>query len=98
MLWTVDEDGLYRARWEPSLSQPLGRYRFLVTANRYTIASSPFDLEISRALTPRRVAAPAGKVAVVLDYPPARVAREPDPVPDADASLTHRPSHAPRAA
>jgi len=95
VLWTVDEDGLYRARWEPPLDQPLGRYRFRITANRYTIASNPFDLEISRALAPRRVAAAPGKVAVVLDYPPARVQEEiGDPPPDADASLTHRPPHA----
>jgi neutral ceramidase len=95
MLWTVDEDGLYRARWEPPLDQPLGRYRFLVTANRYTIASNPFTLEVSRALTPRRVSAPPGRVAVVLDYPPARVTEKiGDPVPDADASLTHRPRRA----
>lgn len=96
MLWTVDEDGLYRAEWEPCLDQPLGTYRFRITANRYTLASTPFDLRASRALTPRRVAAPAGKVAVVLDYPPAKVQEDVgDPPPDANASLTHRPPHAP---
>ena len=84
VLWRVDEDGLYRARWEPPLDQPLGAYRFRITANRYTIASNPFELRPSEALTPRRVAAPPGKVAVVLDYPPARVQEEiGDPLPDA---------------
>ena len=83
VLWTVDEDGLYRARWEPPLDQPLGAYRFRITANRYTLASNPFKLRPSEALTPRRVAAPPGKVAVVLGYPPARVQEDiGDPLPD----------------
>jgi neutral ceramidase len=95
VLWTVDEDGVYRARWEPPLGQPLGDYRFRVTANRYTLASRAFDLRISRAIAPRRVAAPPGKVAVVLDYPPAEVNEDVgDPPPDAGASLTQRPPHA----
>jgi hypothetical protein len=93
VLWTVD-DGLYRAEWEPPLDQSLGTYRFLITANRYRLPSRPFDLGVSRALTPRRVAAPAGKMAVVLDYPPAKVQEHVgDPPPDASASLTYRPPH-----
>jgi neutral ceramidase len=95
VLWTVDEDGLYRAEWEPPLDQPLGFYRFRITANRYGLVSRRFDLRISRALAARRVGAPPGKVAVVLDYPPPRVQEDVgDPPPDADASLTHRPPHA----
>jgi neutral ceramidase len=95
VLWTVDEDGLYRVWWEPSLDQPLGTYRFRITANRYTLASRPFELRPSAALTPRRVAAPPGKVAVVLDYPRAKVREEiGDPLPDVTASLTHRPRSA----
>jgi hypothetical protein len=96
VLWSVDEDGLYGARWEPPLAQPLGFYRFLITANGYTLASRQFELRASQALTAQRVAAPAGKVAVVLDYPPAFVQEEVgDPPHDAFASLTHRPPHTP---
>ncbi len=95
VLWTVDEDGHYVAGWEPPLDQPLGAYRFRITANRYTLVSRPFELKASWGLTPRRVAAPPGKAAVVLDYPAARVREEiGDPLPDFRASLTHRPSHA----
>ena len=95
VLWSVDEDGLYRAEWEPPLGQPLGTYRFRITANRYSLASRPFELRASWALAPRRVAAPSGKVAVVLDYPPAKVQENMgDPPPDATASLTDRPPHA----
>jgi hypothetical protein len=95
VLWRVDENGLYLTRWEPRLDQPLGTYRFRITANRYALTSSPFDLQPNKGLRPRRVAAPAGKVAVVLDYPRARVREEiGDPPPDASASLTHRPRSA----
>jgi hypothetical protein len=96
VLWTVDENGLYRAQWEPPLSQPTGTYRFRVTANRYGLVSRSLKLYVSRELTPRRVAAPSGRVAVVLNYPPARVREDVgDPAPDASASLTDRPPHAP---
>ena len=95
MLWTVDEEGHYRAWWEPPLDQPLGAYRFRITANRYTLTSGAFELRPSAALIPRRVAAPPGKVAVVLGYPPAQVQQDiGDPLPDVNASLTHRPPHA----
>jgi neutral ceramidase len=95
VLWAVDDDGLYRAEWEPPLDQPLGEYRFQISANHYTLVSRPFDLGVSRALAPRRVPAPSGKVAVVLDYPRPKVREDVgDPPPDASASLTHRPSHA----
>jgi neutral ceramidase len=94
VLWTVDDDGVYRAEWEPRLAARLGTYRFRVTANRYRLASAPFRLQASRALSVRRVAAPPGKVAVVADYPPAGVREEVgDPAPDANASLTYRPPH-----
>ncbi|OLE37597.1 MAG: hypothetical protein AUG48_04080 [Actinobacteria bacterium 13_1_20CM_3_68_9] len=94
VLWTVGSDGLYRAEWEPCFTRPLGTYRFRVTANGYSLSSAPFELQASRALAPRRVVAPPGKVAVVLDYPPAKVHEDVgDPAPDANASLTDRPPH-----
>jgi neutral ceramidase len=95
ILWRVDADGVYTAEWEPGISARRGRYRFAIHANRYRLASRPFRLRASRALTPSRVASAPGKVAVVLDYPRARAEEAVgDPPPDADADLTSRPPHA----
>jgi hypothetical protein len=49
------EAGSYTAWWEPALSAPTGRYRFLVTARRYRVASRPFRLR------------PAGNLVVAVD-------------------------------
>jgi neutral ceramidase len=95
ILWTVNDDGVYRAEWEPPLDARLGRYRFAVRANRYRLASHPFRLRQSRALTVRRVSAPSGQVAVVLEYPRARVNEDVgDDPPDDGADLTYRPRRA----
>ena len=93
VLWTVGDDDVYRAEWEPPLNARPGKYRFLVRANRYRLASKRFRLRPSRALVVTRAAAGAGKAAVVLHYPPARVQENVgDPPPDASADLTFRPS------
>jgi neutral ceramidase len=72
VLWAVDEGGAYRAEWEPGIDVPRGTYRFLVTANRYMLASQPFGLEPANTLTVRAVPAPAGRFAVQLAYPVAQ--------------------------
>ena len=74
ILWTVDSAGVYRGVWQVPLGAPLGRYRFLISANRYRLLSAPFRVERSRGLSVRRVPAPSGQVAVRLDYPPLRLA------------------------
>ena len=92
VLWRVDEDGLYLARWEPRLDQPLGAYRFRITANRYTLTSSPFDLQPNKGLAAaaRRGACrqgrggprlPAGEGPRGDRRPAARREREPHPPP-----------------
>jgi neutral ceramidase len=54
ILWKVDGQGRYETIWEPPINAPAGRYRFLVTANRYRLASERFavrpasGLEVSR--------------------------------------------------
>jgi neutral ceramidase len=97
VLWRVNGHGLYRAEWEPALNQRLGRYRIAIHANRYELSSRAFRLRPSRRITARRVGAPAGRVAVELDYPMARVREDVgDPPPDARADLTFRPRHAKR--
>jgi hypothetical protein len=42
IIWSVDQNGLYSARWEVPLSQRTGSYRFVVTAKKYHLASKPF--------------------------------------------------------
>jgi neutral ceramidase len=96
VLWRVDSDGVYRAEWEPAYDHRLGTYRFRITANRYTLTSRRFRLRPSSRLKLRRVGAPAGEVAVVLDYPKPVVHEDVgEPPPDVHASLTARPAHVP---
>ena len=95
ILWYVDDSGRYTARWEPALNAPLGSYRFLITGNRYRLASDSFRLHRSRAITAEQVPAPPGRVAVELAYPEA-VSHEgiDDAPPDDEADLSYRPPHA----
>jgi hypothetical protein len=94
-IWTVDSNGAYGARWEVPLSAHAGRYRFVVTANRYGLRSKPFTVRASRALTAVPADAAAGSVAVELRYPVPNV-REAvgDPPGDVTADLTNRPVRA----
>jgi hypothetical protein len=80
ILWRVDDAGRYTTEWQVPLSARLGRYRFVVTARRYRLASKPFTVTPSKALTVH----PLGGGRFTLDYP--RV--------DAMADLTARPAHA----
>ena len=85
ILWRADDDkpklsgiprfrageaGDYTAQWEPALYAAPGRYRFLVTANRYRLASRPFHLVPARSLTVEIERHP-GRATVRLAYPPA---------------------------
>jgi neutral ceramidase len=95
VLWTVDSNNIYRAMWEPPFNHRLGTYRFQIRAKRYRLKSRPFRVLPSRKLSLRRVQAPPGQVAVVLDYPrPAVHEAVGDPAPDATADLTYRPPRA----
>ena len=95
ILWTVDSGGAYRAHWEVPLDAPAGRYRFVISANRYGLKSRPFKVHASHALTAAPVNAGAGLVGVELGYPAAD-SREAvgDPPGDATADLTDRPETA----
>jgi hypothetical protein len=81
ILWTVGSNGRYDAQWEPALNAPQARYRFLVTANRYRLASRPFTLWPSRSLGLHRLPAPSGRVTLELLNHPAVIERD----------LTYRP-------
>ncbi|HEV3378771.1 MAG TPA: neutral/alkaline non-lysosomal ceramidase N-terminal domain-containing protein [Thermoleophilaceae bacterium] len=78
-LWKVDDKGRYEALWEVPLHVRAGRYRMLVTAKRYRLASRAFRIAPARSLTVRRV-----EGGVTIDYPAA--------VRDQD--LRHRPASA----
>ena len=84
MLWKVDGGGRHDAFWEIPLDAPMGRYRLVVTAKRYRLESPPFFVEGAQTLRLVEVPAPAGRVAVALEYP--------DAVRDVD--LTSRPRRA----
>jgi neutral ceramidase len=91
IVWRVDANGRYTARWEVPLSAKAGRYRFVVTANHYRLASRAFRVVASRSLSVRR----DGDRLLRLDYPQA-VAHElvGDPPGDFGADLTYRPPYA----
>ena len=84
ILWRVDDNGVYTAEWQVPLSAPTGRYRFVVTANRYGLRSRAFRVAPSRALRVVLAGRDAGHVELALRYPAA------DPLAD----LTSRPARA----
>ena len=84
MLWKVDGGGRYDAQWEIPLDAPMGRYRFVITAKRYRLVFESFFVEGAKTMKVVEVPAPAGRVAVALEYPEA--------VRDVD--LTSRPKRA----
>ncbi|MFC6285266.1 neutral/alkaline non-lysosomal ceramidase N-terminal domain-containing protein [Nocardioides sp. GCM10027113] len=64
-------EGTYTAAWEVPLDAPAGRHRFVVTANRYELASEPFRVGTGRILAATPVRAGEGRAAFVLSYPEA---------------------------
>lgn len=83
-LWRVDASGHYTAMWEVPISEPVGTYRFVVTATRYRLVSNSFAVKPSTALTVAEAATGEGGAGVRLSYPVAK--------PDID--LTSRPAFA----
>ena len=80
----ADERGTYTAEWEPGRTTPAGRYRFLVTANRYRLASRTFTLRPARSLMLLAEPQADGTVPVRLAYPAIRPERD----------VTYRPERA----
>ncbi len=91
VLWRVDQNGRYTARWEVPLGVATGHYRFVVTANHYRVVSRAFRVVPTSALSVTR----AGINGVRLAYP-AAIAHENvgDPPGDWTADLTYRPQFA----
>lgn len=67
IVWRVDSSGRYTAAWEIPLDAPVGVYDMVVTANHYTLTSSPFTVLASTRLV--LTSAEAGQVHV--GYPAA---------------------------
>ncbi len=74
-------EGSYTAQWEVPLDTRPGRYRFVVTAKRYRLASATFPVARGSRLTVEPVRASPGRAAFTLAYPE----------PEAYADLTWRP-------
>jgi hypothetical protein len=70
ILWSVDNSGVYTARWQTPLDAVAGTYAFEITANSYKLRSAPFVVAAATNLTVTAAPAPAGHVAVALSYPP----------------------------
>ena len=50
IVWGVDSNGVYTARWEVPLDAQPGSYDMVVTANHYTLTSAPFAVTPSTRL------------------------------------------------
>jgi neutral ceramidase len=68
IVWRVDDSARYEAHWEVPHTAPAGKYRFVVTGNRYRLESSPFAVRRTDDLAVVRRAG-AGSVRVRLAYP-----------------------------
>ena len=72
LAWRVDDNGVYTAQWQVPVGVRLGRYRFVVTANHYRLASRPFRVVRSNALVLEETA--PGRVSVT--YPPIDILKD----------------------
>jgi neutral ceramidase len=79
ILWEVDSDGVYTAKWEVPLSARTGNYRFVITAKKYHLSSKPFRVAASHSLTASTV---DGKLKLAY------------PKPVVNVDLTYRPEFA----
>jgi hypothetical protein len=76
IIWSVDDAGVYTAKWEVPLSAPPGSYRFVVSAKKYQLSSKAFAVAPSRALEAKeadgvvRLAYPKPVVNVDITYRP----------------------------
>jgi neutral ceramidase len=69
ILWRVDDQGRYTGQWQVPMKAPLGRYRFVVTANRYGLKSKPFRVSVATTLEAHVVRIRNHRAFVALDYP-----------------------------
>jgi neutral ceramidase len=91
IIWTVDGDGRYTARWELPLGAKPGTHRFVVTGNNYRLVSASFVVSRAR-FTAEALPSAGGAIAVALQYPAAVSHQQVgDPPGDFGADLAFRP-------
>jgi len=71
ILWTVSDEGAYRALWEIPLGAEAGAHRFIVRANGYRLRSERFRVRPSHALEAVVTDSSPGRAVVRLRYPEA---------------------------
>jgi hypothetical protein len=92
IIWTVDADGRYTARWELPLGAKPGTHRFVVTGNNYRLVSGSFGVSTAQSFTVEPLPSAGGAVAVALRYPAAVSHQQVgDPPGDFGADLAFRP-------
>lgn len=69
MLWKVDEEGRYQAWWEVPHTTPRVPHRFVITANRYRLASAPFRIGPAVDLGVELLGARGGRAGLTITYP-----------------------------
>jgi neutral ceramidase len=69
IVWRVDDQGQYTAQWQVPIDARPGKYRFVVTGNRYGVTSAPFAVSSATTLKARVTSATNGRALVALDYP-----------------------------
>lgn len=88
LVWRIDDNGLYTAEWQVPVGVRLGKYRFVVTANKYKLTSKPFAVVRSTALK----LSDAGPGRVAVKYPPVDILKDlTSRRPKARADLTVKP-------
>jgi hypothetical protein len=70
IVWRVDDNGRYTAQWQVPIDAKPGTYRFVITANRYGLKSSPFRVAPARSLHARIVGIAKRRARIAIDYPP----------------------------
>jgi neutral ceramidase len=80
IVWRVDDQGRYSAQWQVPLDARPGSYRFVVTANRYGLDSSPFRVSPATSLRAQIAGIANHRAQIALDYPA---------VDDADDLVSH---------
>jgi neutral ceramidase len=70
IVWRVDDNGRYTAQWQVPIDAKPGAYRFVITANRYGLKSSPFRVSPARSLHVRIVGIARRRARIAIDYPP----------------------------
>jgi hypothetical protein len=65
VVWTIDPEGRYTARWQVPTAAPAGAYRLVITARRYRLESTTFTVDRT---VPPNAPAPGDPIAAFIPY------------------------------